>query len=163
MNLDLTYSADLYRPNVGLCVVNEARQILSAKRTGKFAGMFQMPQGGIDENEDVLTAAYRELWEETGIEQAATRYQAMLGGWLAYDYPNGLPSERGHIGQQQKWVLLSYDGALPVSEKIPHHELHSFCWMPAQELLGKCADFRRPIYEQVFEGFGLLSCKNARS
>ncbi len=61
----------LYRPCAGLMIVNDARQVFVGKRIDTKEGdWWQMPQGGLDPGEDADEAAYRELYEETGIPRA---------------------------------------------------------------------------------------------
>ena len=76
-----------YRKNVGLIELNKNNQLLICKRKDKSA--WQFPQGGIDEGEDNLDAAYRELFEEVGINKHQVKVIARSKYWYHYDIPKG--------------------------------------------------------------------------
>ncbi len=79
---------DKYRPNVGICVFNRQGQVWLGHRAGhgNFDYAWQMPQGGVDDGEDIQSAALRELVEETGI--SSTTILSITPGWMAYDFPS---------------------------------------------------------------------------
>jgi len=81
--------SDGYRPNVGIVIVNQSDQIFLAKRIGQDA--WQLPQGGIDENESELEALYRELFEEVGLLPEHIELIAKTPKWLRYDLPKKTP------------------------------------------------------------------------
>ena len=56
------------RDGVGIIVLNKDNKVFVAKRIDNPKNFWQMPQGGVDIGEDVLSAAYRELKEETSIK-----------------------------------------------------------------------------------------------
>ena len=61
-----------YRPCAGIMVLNRAGLVFIGRRSSgpehiDATHVWQMPQGGIDENEDPYQAALRELYEETNI------------------------------------------------------------------------------------------------
>ena len=81
MNLDPTE----YRPNVGIMLVNHANQVFVGQRLDRSTDAWQMPQGGIDRGEDPKAAAYRELWEETGVTEKLVSIEALTRDWIYYD------------------------------------------------------------------------------
>ena len=96
-----------YRKNVGLIVLNQKNQLLVCKRMGKRT--WQFPQGGIDEGESELKAAYRELYEEVGIKQNEVKVVHKSNHWYRYDLPieyrKRTESMRKFKGQTQKWYM----------------------------------------------------------
>src|SRR6202045_4397030 len=108
-----------YRPNVGIALFNAAGQVLIGRRFKDdgpeivLPGLeWQMPQGGIDENENPRDAVMRELWEETGVTNASCLGEA---DWLTYEFPPFAvpPSHRlaKFPGQRQKWFALRFTGS----------------------------------------------------
>ena len=155
-----------YRPNVGVALFNSFGQVLIGRRFKDdgpeivLPGLeWQMPQGGIDADEDPRDAVMRELWEETGARDA--KYLAETG-WLTYEFPpySGPPSHRlaTFRGQRQKWFALRFDGR---DEEID--PLQSRNGQPAEfdqwrwERLDRVADlvvpFRREVYRTVARDF----------
>ena len=100
-----------YRNGVGVVVLNNENKIFVAKRIDNPKNFWQMPQGGIDEGEDFLMAAYRELEEETSIK--SVKLIRELEGTTTYELPNrllGIIWKGKYKGQKQKWFLMRYLG-----------------------------------------------------
>ena len=76
------------RSGVGIVVLNQENKIFVARRIDNPKNFWQMPQGGIDEGEDFLTAAYRELKEETSITKVELIKE--LYGFITYELPDHL-------------------------------------------------------------------------
>ena len=127
---------------------------------GDAPGAWQMPQGGIDEDENPETAALRELAEEVGTDKA--RIIAELGEWLTYDLPPRLLKRAWGgkwRGQRQKWFALRFlgeDGDIDVSRHHPP-EFVRWRWADIGELAGLAIAFKRPLYERVVAGFRHLA------
>ena len=99
------------RSGVGIVLINKNNQIFVAKRIDNPKNFWQMPQGGVDEGEDFLTAAYRELEEETSIKNVELIKE--LDGLLTYHLPErllGIIWKGKYQGQKQKWFLMKYLG-----------------------------------------------------
>ena len=162
-----------YRPCVGIMVLNRAGQVWIGRRhdaPGEPEGpgaWWQMPQGGIDENEDPGKAALRELYEETGIR--SVRSIAESAGWYSYDLPEALrPKAWGgrYRGQKQKLFAIRFTGSdAEVALERPGHkpELVAWRWAQAGELIGLIVPFKRAVYEQVLAEFaGLVGAEERR-
>ena len=150
-----------YRPNVGAVLFNQPGQVLVARRADLpnaegAPGGWQLPQGGIDADEDPAVAVLRELEEEIGTAQAT-----ILGehpDWLTYDLP---PELLGHAlggryrGQRQRWFALRFtgsDGDIRL-DRDPHPEFDAWRWAALSELPALAAPFKRPIYEVLARSF----------
>lgn len=150
-----------YRRNVGAALFNSAGLVLVARRadladTEGPAGGWQLPQGGIDADEDPRAAVFRELQEEIGTANAE-----IIGeypGWLQYDLPEDLIGKafKGRYrGQRQKWFALRFRGE---DSEIrldldPHPEFDAWRWARIGELPELAVGFKRPIYEALARAF----------
>jgi putative (di)nucleoside polyphosphate hydrolase len=150
-----------YRPNVGAALFNARGEIFVARRADLpnaegAPGGWQLPQGGIDADEDPAVAVLRELEEEIGTASAT-----ILGEhpeWLTYDLPPELIGRALHgrfRGQRQRWFALRFTGR---DSEIrldldPHPEFDAWRWAPLAELPGLAVDFKRPIYEVLAQSF----------
>jgi len=163
-----------YRPCVGLMVINAKGQVWIGRRAGQ-EGLkrpdgdqpevppkwWQMPQGGIDKGETPLEAAFRELFEETGITHDKVDVIAESADWHTYDLP---PELIGRIwkgryrGQKQKWFALRFLGADSEINITPHDpemiEFDAWRWADVDELLGLIIPFKRDVYRSVLAELG---------
>ena len=99
-----------YRRGVGMVVINDEKKIFIGQRLDKDQASWQMPQGGIDENETPEETCIRELAEETGI---VGNYKILdkTQKWYSYDLPKNLQKRlwRGkYKGQIQQWFIISF-------------------------------------------------------
>lgn len=156
-----------YRPCVGIMVLNRAGQVWVGRRhdaPGEAEGpgaWWQMPQGGIDEGEDALQAALRELYEETGIR--SVELIAESPRWYTYDLPPELAARAWggrYRGQKQKWFALRFLGsddeiaiARPPGQQV---EFEAWRWADFAELTDLVVSFKRDVYEQVVRDFAAL-------
>jgi putative (di)nucleoside polyphosphate hydrolase len=155
-----------YRPCVGIMLINAAGKVWIGRRPDAAnepegpGAWWQMPQGGIDENEDAKAAALRELMEETSITSA--RIIAESATWHPYDLPVALrPRAWGgrYQGQKQKWYLARFigDEAEIVLEKPDHKpEFDMWRWADLSELVPLIVPFKRAVYEKVVAEFAPL-------
>lgn len=154
-----------YRPNVGAVLFNQAGLVLVARRADMpnaegSAGGWQLPQGGVDEGEDLRVAVLRELAEEIGTDKA--EIIAEHPDWLTYDFPPELQRMRmaqKYRGQRQRWFALRFTG---VDSDIrldadPHPEFDAWRWARIEELPGLAVSFKRGIYEELVREFGPLA------
>lgn len=146
-----------YRPNVGLMVVNPVGHVFAGQRLDHAGNAWQMPQGGIDEGEEPLVAAMRELGEETGISEDLVDLLAETSEWLHYDFPVELAAQLwrgGYRGQKQRWYLFRYlgnDAQINIATEEP--EFSVWRWMEPAEVIKEIVPFKRDIYAQVFRAF----------
>ncbi len=135
-----------------MCVLDEGGRALAFERSD-IAGAFQLPQGGIEEGEDPLDAMWRELGEETGLDQAHVVMLGSVPEWLGYELPFEARSKRVGRGQVHKWFILRARAAeLPIALGAESHaEFRSWCWCDLRELAAHVAPFRQPVYERLVE------------
>ncbi len=156
-----------YRPCVGTMVLNAQGLVWIGRRHDAPnepegpGSWWQMPQGGIDPNEEPNAAARRELYEETGIR--SVHIIAESAAWYHYDLPENLrPRAWGgrYRGQRQKWFLLRFLGedAEVTIERPPGQEIEfdAWRWAAASELVSLIVPFKRAVYEQVLREFAPL-------
>jgi putative (di)nucleoside polyphosphate hydrolase len=146
-----------YRANVGAVLFNAAGLVLVARRADLpnaegAPGGWQLPQGGIDEDEDPAVAVFRELEEEIGTARA--EILAEHPRWLTYDLPAQLVGRAlggRYRGQRQKWFALRFTGtdADIRLDLDPHPEFDAWRWAPLAELPGLAVDFKRGIYQDL--------------
>lgn len=148
----------LYRPCVGICLLNEDGLIFAGERIST-PGAWQMPQGGIDAGENVLVAAHRELKEEIGTDLMDVI--ALHPDKLRYDLPADLNGKlwRGkYAGQEQQWVYARFTGsdADIVLDGDDHPEFSHWQWCAPDQLMGLIVPFKRDVYEQVLAHLATL-------
>ena len=146
-----------YRSNVGIMLINDEGHVFVGQRLDNNQNAWQMPQGGIDCDEDPQSAAYRELLEETGIEQENVKFLAKASKWLLYDLPEDLiPKlwDGKYRGQKQKWFLFKFLGTnKDINISTEHPEFSSWKWIPKENLLEEIVPFKKSVYESVLREF----------
>ncbi len=146
-----------YRPAVGIMLINPARDVWVGKRLDNRYEAWQMPQGGIDDGEDVEAAAFRELYEETGIPADSVEIIARAPHELFYDLPPELTKElwKGrYLGQRQIWFLMRFLGEDKDVDLETHHpEFGAWKWVPSHTLPDIIVDFKRQLYQDVVAAF----------
>jgi putative (di)nucleoside polyphosphate hydrolase len=159
-----------YRPNVGIALFNASGEVLIGRRFRDdgpeiiLPGLeWQMPQGGIDADENPRQAVMRELWEETGAVSAVYLGET---DWLVYEFPpyHGPPSHRlaKFRGQRQKWFALRFTGRDDEIDPLtPRNgqpaEFDQWRWERLDRVAGLVVPFRRDVYVAVAQHFAAFA------
>lgn len=139
------------RSGVGIIVLNKQNKIFVGKRKDNPGDKWQMPQGGVDEGEDFLKAAYRELEEETSIKNVELIKE--LDGTITYELPDrllGLIWKGKYRGQKQKWFLMRFVGSdSEINIKTKHPEFLEWKWVELDKITDLVVDFKLHVYKEV--------------
>ncbi len=145
-----------YRPCVGLCLFNTNGKVFVGERLDS-KGAWQMPQGGVDAGEDIVTAAFRELREEVGTDKA--QIIRIHSQTFKYDIPADvrarLPWGEQFRGQEQTWVALRFIG---VESDIKldawdHPEFARYQWVDLKDVPKMIVPFKIETYDAVVQAF----------
>ena len=141
------------RNGVGIIVLNNENKILVAKRIDNSKNFWQMPQGGVDDGEDFLSAAYRELEEETSIKNVELIKE--LDGMLTYELPTHLLGKiwKGkYRGQKQKWFIMRFLGNDDdINLKTDKPEFLEWKWIDLSMITEVVVDFKKHVYNELKE------------
>ncbi len=150
-----------YRRNIGVVLFNRDARVWLGRRVKDFSVLtefggkpnefrWQFPQGGIDAEETLREAAFRELKEETGVTSATLLL--LTPGWLHYDFPPDY-KKKDWKGQRQKWAAMLFQGAeseidLAADEK---QEFDAWRWAELDEAPNLIVPFKRHVYLELVE------------
>ena len=145
------------RTGVGAIVLNRENKILVGKRKDNPVDKWQMPQGGVNINEDYVSAVKRELYEETSIKNIQILKE--FEEWLEYELPKNLLGViwKGKFrGQKQKWFITKFTGEdNEINVNTSHPEFIEWKWIEMDELPNVIVEFKKDIYKKI-----LLKLKN---
>jgi putative (di)nucleoside polyphosphate hydrolase len=139
------------RIGVGVIVLNNKNKIFVGKRKDNPVNKWQMPQGGINENENFLVAMKRELNEETSIK--SIKILKELDEWFEYELPKnllGIVWKGKFRGQKQKWFIVRFAGEeSEINLKTENPEFIEWKWIEMNELPKVIVDFKKNVYEKL--------------
>ncbi len=141
------------RSGVGIVLLNNQNKVFVAKRIDNPKNFWQMPQGGIDEGENPLKAAFRELEEETSIKNAELIKE--LDGTITYELPDrllGIIWKGKYRGQKQKWFLMRFigkDSEININTSNP--EFLDWKWIELDLITDVVVDFKLHVYKELRE------------
>ena len=139
------------RSGVGIIVLNQENKVFVAKRIDNPKNFWQMPQGGIDKNEDFFTAALRELKEETSI--VSVKLIKEIDDKFTYILPDhliGIIWKGKFKGQIQKWFIMRFVGnESEINIKTKHPEFLDWKWIDLKDLTKIAVNFKLEVYKQV--------------
>jgi putative (di)nucleoside polyphosphate hydrolase len=144
-----------YRAGVGIMLLNDDDNVFVGRRIDSTSEAWQMPQGGIDDGEEPLAAALREMMEETGTDKAEIISESR--DWYNYDLPENLITKlwNGRFrGQRQKWFCLRFTGSdADINIKTEHPEFCEWQWTKMENLPNIIVPFKRQLYQEIVDEF----------
>lgn len=135
-----------FRANVAAIVTDSSDRVMAFERTDH-VGSWQLPQGGVDDGETPVEAAWRELEEETGLTADDVELVDEFDEWTAYTFPDGV-RKNGRLGQAQRWFTfrVRHESVEPTPDGV---EFASWRWVDRTWLVDNVVEFRRPSYRRV--------------
>ena len=145
-----------YRRCVGMMILNNDNKILVGRRLDHPSGYWQMPQGGIDDNENPEEAVWREMMEEIGTNKA--KLLKVSNQWINYNIPSEtlktLPWGHKYIGQTQKWFAFQFTGEEnDINVGTVNPEFSEWKWTKINSIVDEIVPFKRDVYSVILEEF----------
>ena len=141
------------RSGVGIVLLNKKNKIFVAKRIDNPKNYWQMPQGGLDTNEDYLSAALRELEEETSIKSVELLKE--IDEFITYELPKdllGIIWKGKYKGQKQKWFVMRFTGQdQEINLKTKKPEFLEWKWVNPDKITDTVVDFKLNVYRKIQE------------
>ena len=146
------------RVGVGIILLNSKNQVFVGKRKDNPNDKWQMPQGGVDDGEDYLTAMRRELNEETSIKNIQIIKE--INHTYEYELPKNLIGIiwKGRFrGQKQKWFITKFLGNdNEVNLNTKHQEFIEWKWVDANMLPNIIVEFKKKLYRDLLKEIKLV-------
>ena len=138
---------------VGIVLLNSENKVFVAKRIDNPKDFWQMPQGGVDKDENFLTAAFIELKEETSIEKVELIKE--IDEKTTYELPDnliGIIWKGKYRGQEQKWFLMRFKGNdSEINLKTRHPEFLEWKWIEIDKITNTVVSFKLDVYKSIKE------------
>ena len=139
------------RTGVGIVLLNKDNKVFVAKRIDNPKDFWQMPQGGVDKDENFFNAALRELEEETSITNVSLIKE--IDGYTSYNLPNhllGIIWKGKYKGQIQKWFLMRFNGKeSEINLKTNYPEFLEWKWIELEKITEVVVDFKLEVYKII--------------
>ena len=146
------------RTGVGIIVLNKQNKIFVGKRKDNPGDKWQMPQGGVDEGEDYITAMRRELLEETSIQNIEIIKE--IEKIYQYELPENLVGiiwKGKYRGQKQKWFITRFLGdEKEVNLNTKHAEFIDWKWIEPKFLPEVIVNFKKNLYINLLKEINLV-------
>ena len=146
------------RLGVGIVLLNSNNKVFVGKRIDNPVNFWQLPQGGVNKNEDFLCAANRELKEETSVE--SVKLIKEIDDWLTYELPKDLLGKiwKGkYRGQKQKWFIMRFVGnEKEINVKTKNPEFKDWKWVDINQLLDVVVKFKFDVYKSIVKELNIL-------
>ena len=145
-----------YRKCVGMMILNNKNKILVGRRIDHPSGFWQMPQGGIDENENPEEAVWREMMEEIGTNKV--ELIKISNQWIRYEIPSEtlktLPWGKKYVGQSQKWFAFQFIGSdSDINVGTENPEFSEWKWTNIDTIIDNIVPFKRDVYSKILQEF----------
>jgi len=144
--------AQYFRAGAGAMIVNADGHVLAIERAD-IAGAWQLPQGGLEADEEPLRGAIREVAEETGIQEDDLKFLRACTELLVYELPPDARSKKTGRGQVLYWFLFRFRGNSQQAA-IRNNETRGWRWMPFRRVISGVTTFRKPMYKRLAQEFG---------
>ena len=139
------------RTCVGVAILNSKNKVFVAKRKDNQAENWQMPQGGVENDEGLINAMRRELMEETSIKNITVIRE--IDYWLEYELPKNLVGiiwKGKYRGQKQKWFIVRFMGKeSEININTDQPEFIEWKWIDMNMLPDLIVKFKKHVYEEV--------------
>ena len=146
------------RIGVGIILLNSKNQVFVGKRKDNPVDKWQMPQGGVDDGEDFLTAMRRELCEETSIKNIKIIKE--INQLYEYELPTnliGIIWKGKFRGQKQKWFIAKFLGTEnEINLNTSHPEFIEWKWLDAEILPDVIVEFKKNLYLSLLKEIKLV-------
>ena len=146
------------RTGVGIIVLNKQNKVFVGKRKDNPGDKWQMPQGGVDEGEDYITAMKRELFEETSIQNIEIIKE--IDKIYQYELPENLVGiiwKGKYRGQKQKWFITRFLGdEKEINLNTKHAEFIDWKWIEPKFLPEVIVNFKKDLYINLLKEINLV-------
>lgn len=153
--------ARYFRAGAGAVITDGRGRVLVFERSD-IRGAWQFPQGGIEDGEEAIDAAFREIKEETGIRHTSLRLLRRYPELLAYELPRDAQSVKTGLGQVQYWFLFRLKQPARI-ERLPRRsEFRAAEWVTFDQAVARAVGFKKPLYKKLRAQFARMTSEPPR-